>query len=336
MDTFDLLKSLTEIRAASGDEACAFKALSELINTENIEATPSGVFAKIGKGDKNAVRILIDAHIDSIGFRVVSITQDGFLQVAKCGGIDKRLVPSQKVVIYTQSGEINGVFCSTPPHLSDDSGNLCEIEQMYIDTGLKLQTLEKYVKIGDGVVFDSPLRKLANGCVSGAFLDNRAGCCALIKALDCLKDENVNLSVVFSNQEEIGCRGAKTAAFSEDYDYAICLDVSFAYTQGEDKSKCGEMKKGPMIALSPVIDRECTDICVDVAKAQAIPYQLEVMSSLTSTNADVLSITKSGIKTALISIPIKYMHTPTEVCALEDIENTAKLVCEFVKHLSNR
>ncbi len=336
MNTFDLLKSLTEIKAVSGDESIACDALQKHLEFAKITSAPNGIFAKVGKGDKSVPHILIDAHIDSIGFRVISITDDGFLQVAKAGGIDKRLVPSQKVIICTESGEINGVFCSTPPHLSADSAQMCEIEQMYIDTGLDKNLLKARVKPGDAVVFDSPLRRLDNLRVSGAFLDNRAGCCALISALDNLKSENVRVTAVFSTQEEIGCRGAKTAAFSEDYDYAICLDVSFAYTLGEDKSKCGEMGKGPMIGLSPVLDGECAKICIDVAKSHSLPYQLEVMSSLTSTNADAYSVTKSGIKTALVSIPLKYMHTPTEICALEDIENTAKLICEFVKRLSKQ
>ncbi|MBQ7130957.1 MAG: M20/M25/M40 family metallo-hydrolase [Oscillospiraceae bacterium] len=336
MNTIDLLKSLTEIKAVSGDEEAAFECISKHLEYADVLKMQSGIYAKIGKNNTSVPHILIDAHIDSIGFRVVSITDDGFLCVDKCGGIDKRLVPSQKVIIYTGKKEFNGVFCSTPPHLASDTSEICEINQMYIDTGLDKSELEMYVKPGDSVVFDSPIRLLSNGRVSSGALDNRAGCCALISALDMLKDENVRITAVFSNQEEIGIRGAKTAAFSDDYDYVICLDVSFAYTMGEDKTKCGEMGKGPMIGISPILDKECSKLCIATAKEHSIPYQLEVMSAATSTNADAYSITKSGNKTTLVSIPLKYMHTPTEVCAINDIENTAKLIYEFVKQLSKQ
>ena len=155
----------------------------------------------------------------------------------------------------------------------------------------------------------------------------------MLYALELLRDKELayNVAVVFSSQEEVGERGAKTGAFEVDPDIALAVDVSFAYAIGEDESKCGYLGKGPMIGISPSLSREISDGLFAAARKADIPYQTEVMSGLTSTNADRYSVNRCGAKACTVSIPLRNMHTPVEVIDLADVELTAKLLAEFIK-----
>ncbi len=336
MNTFDILKKLTDIGAVSGEENAMYATLDEIFDGFDVQKQLGGYCVCFG--NQNAkTHILLDAHIDRIGFKVTSFTDDGFLTVDKCGGIDKRILPSQKVKVHGKK-EVLGVFCSTPPHLSADGDKIPEISNMFIDIGMSKENAEKYISLGDSVSFDSNLRKMYGSIVSSAALDNRAGCCAVILAAMALNSSNVNakITVAFSNQEEIGERGAKMIGFSQSPDYAVCVDVSFAHALGENHEKCGIMSEGAMIGYSPVLDKELYTLCVETAKASNIPYQHEIMSGNTSTNADTYGIASGGVKCALVSIPIRCMHTAVESCDLKDIETTAALLCEFVKNIAQK
>ena len=163
-------------------------------------------------------------------------------------------------------------------------------------------------------------------------MDDRCGVAAVLYALEQLKNRTpaYNVTVVFSVQEELGERGAKTGAFETAPDIAIAVDVSFAYGEGEKRSKCGDMGKGPMIGISPCLSREISDALFRTAKKAGLPYQTEVMNDLTSTNADQYSAVGKGAKTCTVSIPLRYMHTPVEVIDLKDVENTALLLAEYI------
>lgn len=333
MNTFDILKKLTDIGAVSGDENAIYDLLDEIFDGFETKKQLGGYCVTFGNS-KAETHILLDAHIDRIGFRVTSITDDGFLTVDKCGGIDKRILPSQKVKIHGTK-EISGVFCSTPPHLASGD-KIPEISDMFIDTGLSKEKAREIISIGDGVSFDAPLRGMLGTVVSGGALDNRAGCCAVILAIMALQkcDVNARITAVFSNQEEIGERGAKMLGFSQAPDYAVCVDVSFAMALGESREKCGAMSKGPMIGFSPVLDKDLSRLCVENAQKADIPFQREIMSGTTSTNADTYAIANGGVKCALLSVPIRCMHTAVESCDLKDIEYTAALLADTVKSIA--
>ena len=169
-----------------------------------------------------------------------------------------------------------------------------------------------------------------NDFVSASCLDDRSGVCAILLALDELKKLPCKVTVMFSSQEEVGTRGAKIGPYKKNVDEAIVVDVSFGYTPNCDREDCGEVSKGAMIGFSPILDKTMSRMLVDVAKRDSIPYQTEIMTGKTGTNADVISISESGVKTALISIPEKYMHQPVEVVNIKDIESVSELITAYI------
>ena len=164
-----------------------------------------------------------------------------------------------------------------------------------------------------------------------------SGVASILYALELLSDQKYecSFSVVFSSQEELGERGAKIAAFDIDPDISLAVDVSFAYCIGDKESECGKMGQGPMIGISPSLSREISDDLIEISKNENIPYQLEVMNGLTSTNADQFSVNRTGCKACTVSIPLKYMHTPSEIIQIDDVENTGRLIAAYIRSVSN-
>ncbi|NLZ46831.1 MAG: M42 family metallopeptidase, partial [Clostridiales bacterium] len=276
--------------------------------------------------------ILLEAHIDEIGFIVSYITDDGFLMVSNCGGIDRRLLLAQQATIFG-SETIYGVITSTPPHLEEDSTTVPKIDQIYIDTGLSKEECEKKVTLGDKVVITNKYAELQGDRLTGKSLDDRSGVAAILLALDMIKGKDLpfNISVLFSAQEETGERGAKIGSFKIKPDYAIVVDVSFALTSDDSEYKCGKLGKGAMIGIAPSLSKKMSKRFIEIAKLNDIPYQVEVMNGTTGTNADVIGVTENGVRTVTISIPLKYMHTPVEVISISDVENTARLIAKFLE-----
>lgn len=282
--------------------------------------------------------ILIDAHLDQIGLIVIKVFDDGFLKVAPCGGVDARVLPGSLVKIYSESGKtFDGIITSTPPHLSKDkkSDDFPKISEIFIDTGLNLKKEKlNLIKPGDFIGFTGKMQELLNKNITSPGLDNNAGVAALISCAKTLSENKENLktkvSFLFSTGEEITGVGAKTATFSISPDEAISVDTSFADQKNVPEDKCGKLSFGPMIGISPVLCKSISNTLIEIAKKQKIPYQLEIMSGKTSTNADDIVISKTGVKTALVSLPLRYMHTPVEVINIEDIKNTAKLLSSYI------
>ena len=334
MDIKQTVISLSESHGASGNEEnAAAAALSVLREYCPDAAVVNGnVIGNFGIHREGLPSLVLDAHIDQVGFIVTNITEEGFVKVGNIGGIDRRLLPAQPVVIHGKH-DIKGVICSVPPHLSSGSSKVLSIEDIAIDTGMTSDELYQVISLGDTVTFDVSCRQLIGDRITGGALDDRCGVAALLYTLELLHGQNTayNVTVIFSTQEEVGERGAKIGAFTIDPDIALAVDVSFAYAIGEDESKCGYLGKGPMIGLSPSLSREISDSLIAAAEKAGIPYQKEVMSGLTSTNADRYSVNKCGAKTCTVSIPLRNMHTPVEVIDIRDVEMTAKLLAEFIK-----
>jgi len=276
--------------------------------------------------------ILLEAHLDQIALVVTHVDDDGFLSVAKSGGVDLRVLAGEELLILTDK-PLLGVVCSTPPHIRSDDKSKLKAEDLYIDTGLGILAKE-HIPIGTRVVFNKPPKMLTGGQVTAPALDNRAGVIALLLAGEMLRESNQplpNVTILLSNHEELGNRGAKTGAFAAAADMAISVDVSFGQDKTTPPHKAGKLNGGPMIGISPVLSKRMTGVIIELAKRGEIPYQTEVMGGVTGTNADVIALTKSGVETGLLSIPLKNMHTAVETAALDDVKNTARLICEFVK-----
>ncbi len=333
MDLEKTIMSLADADGVSGDETEAAQlALSMLKEyTDDCYIKNGNVIGHFGcKGKKP--HILLDAHIDRIGFVVTYITEDGFLKVSNCGGIDRRLLLAQPVTVLGRE-KVSGVICAIPPHLEKDESKVPEMEDTCIDVGMTKAQAEEKISVGDKVTFTVRCEKLLGDRITGAALDDRCGVAAILRAVELVKGKALQneITVMFSAQEEVGERGAKIGAFDIEPDVAIAVDVSFALTSDDSEIKCGKMGGGCMIGYSPVLDRELSDRMKGIAADKNLPYQIEVMSGTTGTNADRFSVNKSGAKAVTLSIPLKYMHTPVEVISVSDVENTAQLIAAYLE-----
>ena len=334
MDIKETVIALSEVSGTSGSEENAAElALSMLREFAPDAAIINGnVIGHFGVHTDGLPSLVLDAHIDQIGFVVTFITDEGFVKVGSVGGIDRRLLPAQPVVIHGKK-DVKGVICSVPPHLSHGSSEVLAMDDVAIDTGMSKEELEQLILAGDPITFDVTCRQLLGSRITGGALDDRCGIACILRALELLSNAKTayNVTVIFSTQEEVGERGAKIGAFTVSPDIALAVDVSFAYAIGENERNCGYLGKGPMIGISPSLSREISNKLINVAKNSSIPYQLEVMSGLTSTNADRYSVNREGAKTCTVSIPLRNMHTPVEVIDLSDVETTAQLLAAFIK-----
>ena len=327
-----LLEKLCAAKGVSGAENRAAKVVSELLGEYMpVKTDPLGsVTGTMGEGD---VHILLDAHLDQIGLVVTAVDEIGFLKVAKCGGSDIRVLAAAEVTVHGKE-DIFGVVTSTPPHLSkpEDSGKAKGFDEIAVDIGMKREDAIKVVSCGDRITFNGRFSKLLGNRVASPSIDDRAGVAAILRCLEMLEGKKLGckISVLFSVQEETGGSGAQTGAFSIDADEAIAVDVSFATAPGISGEKYASLGGGTMIGFAPSLDYEMSRRLSDIAEKKNIPNQPEVMGGRTGTNCDEIQVAGKGVKTALLSIPLRNMHTAVEVCDLEDIENTAKLMAEYI------
>lgn len=290
------------------------------------------VWGVLPAATEGAPTLLLEAHVDEIGFVVTGIDDGGFLKVAPCGGIDDRTLAAAQVTVLCDP-PINGVFCSTPPHLAKADSTMPTAAQRGIDIGMTAEKARACVPIGTRVSFAPHFERLLGDRVSSKALDDRAGCAAVLRALELLQGKALpwNVVALFATQEEVGTRSAGAAAYGIQPQAAIAVDVSFAKTPDADPSECGVMGKGAMLGVSPILNDAMTRQLARQATERAIPFQWEVMGGTTGTDADKISIARAGVPTALLSIPLRYMHTPVEVVSLPDVEAVAQMMAAFAE-----
>lgn len=329
MDIKDILFSLSEkdaIGTVTEASAYAREILSEYADTEK-----DGNLSVIGfiKG-KSDYTILLDAHIDQIGMIVTDVDSEGFLTVSNSGGIDIRALPARAVTVHGKQ-KIPAVFCSTPPHLAKGESEYTDIAEIKLDTGLGVKAKE-LVSVGDYVTFSAKPACLSGDLVTGRSFDDRSGVACLLEAAKRIAGKELPVSVVIllSDGEELGMRGATTAAFNINADEAIAVDVSFGDGIGISETECGKLGEGAMIGVSPVLCRTLSDRLINLAEQNGIKYQLEAMGGKTGTNADVISVSRGGVKTCTVSIPLRNMHTEVETLSLSDLNSVCDLLEKYI------
>ena len=329
MDIKEILFSLSE-RDAIGTVTDASLTARELLSkyTEVKSVGNLGVTGFIkGKSDYT---ILLDAHIDQIGMIVTDVDNEGFLTVSNSGGIDIRALPARAVTVHGKE-KIPAVFCSTPPHLAKGEAEYTDIAEIKLDTGLgdKAKTI---VSVGDYVTFAALPAELLGDLVTGRSFDDRSGVACLLEVAKRLSGKELPVSVAFllSDGEELGMRGATTAAFNINADEAIAVDVSFGDGKGIDDTECGKLTEGAMIGVSPVLCRALSDRLINTAEQNGIKYQLEAMGGKTGTNADVISVSRGGVKSCTVSIPLRNMHTEVETLSLSDLNSVCGLLEKYI------
>ena len=322
MDIKQLIFDLCSAYGVSGSEESAFDVAGKyLSDIADVTTDHNGNLYAVTGNLRGYKTILLDAHLDRIGLIVTDITDDGFAKVDKCGGIDVRVL--QDTVLVTEDGT-RGTVCCMPPHLINGSEDKATpISKTWVDFAMPGDELKKHINIGDKLTFVSEPKELLGDKITSA----------LIYLADLLKNKACDYKVVIllSAQEETFGTGAVTGAYNTEADEAVIVDVSFANQpdiSGQYASV--ELQKGAMIGISPVLNKAMTNKLITLAKDKNIPYQLEPLSGSTGTNADHISVSKSGVKTALVSIPERYMHTQSEVISLSDVKATAELIYEYI------
>lgn len=337
---YHLIENLTSYPGVSGFESMAFGGLTEYVKSlglfDEVGTTPVGSFCGIMRcGKENAPLILCDAHLDTVGFVVTELCDGGFLRVAPIGGISAKILPSAEVNIYGRT-TIKGIFGSKPPHLQSpgESEQKTEISSLCVDTGMPLDELKRIVRVGTPVGFPCKLQKLLGDNLAGAGFDDRLCGAAVLRALMMLDKSELNADIAFqfSGGEETGYKGAMTTAYRLDPDRAIVVDVTHAFVPGAPKTREGiRAGNGVDICFSPQTHRAFTKKAVALAEREAIPYQLSAAPGRTGTNSNAVQSSRSGIPVLLLSIPLKNMHTMSEIVNLKDALSTSKLIAAVLK-----
>jgi len=288
-------------------------------------------------------RLMFAGHCDEIGFMVIYIDDNGFIYFGPIGGFDETIVPGRRVIVHTADGPVPGVIGKAPIHLikRDERGKGSKIEDVWIDIGAKDgKQAESLVSIGDPVTYAYDFMELKTGLAVARAFDDRIGSFIAAEVLRVLsKSKTLRASVhsVSTVQEELGLRGARTSAFGIDPEVGIAVEVTFATDQpGVEKKKVGDIKigGGPVIARGPNINPRVFELLVETAEKKKIPYQVEGIPHATGTDANVIQITRAGVAAGLVSVPVRYMHTPVETLDLGDVEHAVRLMAGFAEALS--
>lgn len=279
------------------------------------------------------LRVLVAAHIDSIGGMVTAIEPGGFLRFTTVGGVDRRLLMAQEVEVHGKR-LVPGLVGSKPPHMTtaEERNKLVPVEQLYIDTGLTEAEVRELIPLGAPVLPRYEFRQLQNNRFSSRYMDNRASVAAVRVALEELQQlkHAADLYAVGTVGEEFGgMPGAVTTTFAIKPDIAIAIDVTFAKHPGseEDSFPLGE---GPTIGLGPNCTPKLAKLLRQIAADLGINYALEVMPGPSGTDAWGMQVVRGGVATGIISIPLRYMHTPVETVDLADIKAAGRLLAHLV------
>ncbi len=340
MDIKKTLEDLLKVPAVSGFEMGFTSVIRDLMSSNCDEVTVDRFYNVTGikKGTKpDAKKIMITAHYDEIGFMVKSIDDRGFVKITGIGGIDGKILLAHEVMIHGKK-DIFGVIGAKPPHLlsPEDRKKGIKLDELSVDTGMSGEKLKDIVSIGDVVTFKAPLFTLQDGKLSSKSFDNRCGVAALMGIMHELKHKPIESDIYFTatTQEEVGLRGATTAAFNINPDTAIIIDGCHGDMPDCPKDETYGLGKGPAIAVGPNLHRDLTNKMIEKAKELEIPYQIDVEPGDTGTEAWAIQVTRYVIPSLLVSIPLRYMHTTVETVHIADIENTIKLCSKFIESLS--
>lgn len=348
MDTnsFEFLKRLLDTPAPSGFEASAAAVWREEAAriADDVRADVSGNSVAVLNPDGNP-RVMLAGHIDEIGIMVTHIDDDGYLYFEGIGGWDPQVLVAQRVIVLTRKGPVHGVIGKKPIHLikGDAREKASKLTDLWIDIGAgkKSRVLERGVRIGDPGVIDQKLLELDDDLIVSRSIDNRIGAFIVLEALRLLAQDRPAASVaaVATAQEEIGYAGggARTSAYTLEPHVALVVDVTFATDSPDmEKKELGEHKigGGPVLTRGSAAHPVIFERLVAAAERENIPYTISASPRFTSTDADAIYLTRTGVPTGIVSVPNRYMHSPNELVSRKDLEAAARLIAAFCRDLS--
>jgi putative aminopeptidase FrvX len=337
------LEELSNVCGVTGREEEARNLLIKLMKpyADELEVDRLENVIAIKKGKKSKPKIMLAAHMDEVGLMVKTVTKEGFLQFAKMGGIDDRILLAQKVLVHTQKGTLQGIVGSKPPHIQkeDERKKVVTYDKLFIDIGAEnnKEAAKMGVKVGDPISFDVKYAKIGKDVVTGKAFDDRAGCAVMIETLKQLDSIECTVYAVGTVQEEVGLRGAATATFGVDPDIGIALDVTIAgdVPGVSDFDTSLKMGKGPVFTVADsglITNPKILRLLLDAAEESKIPCQLET-GLPGATDAARMSLTRQGVPSGTVSIATRYIHSPVGMLSLKDVENSAKLTAVAIRKI---
>ncbi len=348
-ESLKFLEKLLDAPSPSGYEQPAQRVFRDYVAPFCDELTTDvmgNVFARVAGQGENLPRVMVVGHTDEIGLQVKYVDDKGFLYFAAVGGVDAHLTPGKRVNVHTANGPLPGVIGKKPIHLMDtkDRETVVKLEAQYIDIGASdKEEAQKLVRVGDAVTFAGSFTRLHGDRVASRGFDDKAGCFVVAEVLRLVKASgrklNLDLYGVSSVQEEIGLRGGTTSSYSVNPDVGICVEVDFATDQPDvEKKHNGEvgLGKGPILARGANINPRLFELLCETAESEKLAIQHTASPRATGTDANVMQISRGGVATALVKIPLRYMHTPVETVALSDLENAAKLIVATLERITSR
>ncbi len=338
MDIFDFLSRVNNLSGISGYEKNVSDVVADIFKKYCDEVTVDSFFNVTGKksmgGGRNP-RVMLAAHMDEVGMLVTGIDDKGFLSFEGIG-LDQRILPGQEVRVHGRK-ELLGLIGAKPPHLQKpgEANKAVDIKDLAIDLAMDCDDVKKFVRVGDTITFKSPVIHMNGNRITGKSLDDRAGVAVMVQAMKELDHLNYGAEVRFvaTTQEELGSRGAQISTYDNLPDVGIAIDVTHGDTPDASKEQTCILGKGPAVGMGPNMHPKLTHRMMDMAKEYGIAYQPEVIPGHSGTDAWVMQVTRSGVPTVLVSVPLRYMHTTVETMDLNDIKNAGRLIALFISSL---
>lgn len=331
MELKEFLKLIASEYGPGGYEENVVKIIQENISkySDGVKIDSSGnlIARKNGNGKG---KILLEAHVDEVGLVISKIVDKDYVRIHMVGGVDYKILPGQRLKIFGRNGKVyRGVVGMLAPHLqkASDREKVIDFDELFVDVSMN----DEKPEIGDMAVWDMPITELGDDLLTGKALDNRSSCAVIFEVFKSLAKikHDADVYALFSVKEETGGVGATVAGFSIEPDVAIILDVTHADIRDsiEPEIKLGG---GPAIGTGPTVNKEVFEALKKTADNNNVKYQIEPLPGRSGTDADNIQLIKKGIKTGLVSIPLRYMHTPVEVVSIKDLKETVRLLTAYI------
>ena len=347
-ESFEFLSALVAAPSPSGYEQPAQRLFRTYVESfAKVECDVMGnVYGNIPGAAEGGPRVMLVGHSDEIGLQVKYVDDKGFIWFGAIGGVDPHLTPGLRVNIHGKNGIVPGVIGRKPIHLLEakDRDSVVKLDAQYIDIGsVDRKETEQHVRVGDPVTFAVELQRLQGDRVTARGFDDKAGSFVVAEVLRTVSalsgGLSINLYGVSSVQEEIGLRGGATSSYNVNPDIGICVEVDFATDQPDvERKHNGDVAvgKGPIIPRGANINPALFELLVNTAEEEGIPVQLTGIPRATGTDANVMQISRGGVATALVKIPLRYMHSPVEVLSLSDLDNAVRLIVALLTKIKDK
>lgn len=335
MDIKAYLAEISAIPGPSGNEKRVAERIRDRFLPFADEVTIDPMYNVIAHKKGTGPKVMLAAHMDEIALMAVAIEDDGCIRMGNVGGVDPRILPGMQVMVHGTE-TLFGTIGAKPPHLltPEDRKKNYDREDLYVDVGFPAQKVREMVRIGDIITFFTPLTELKNNRVACKTMDDRACVGILLEAAERLMSFKTQADIYFvaTTQEEVGCRGARSAAFDIAPDLAVALDVCHATLPDSKPDTTAEIDS-LCASVGPYIQPKLLKRLLDCAKAHNVKVQTEVDPSATSTDADEMQVSRSGVPTVLLSLPLKYMHTSVELIDVGALKEGGRLIAHFLAEL---